>query len=210
MRRFEGKVALVTGGSSGIGRATALVFAREGARVVLAAHGAERGEGVAREIREAGGEALFVATDVSRADPVARLVRHTVERFGRLDCAFNNAATLEVGMFRPTADYSEEEFDQALALNLKSVWPCMKEELAQMLRQGGGGAIVNTSSVNGLGGVRSGALYAAAGRTYNVGEEALPEGEWVRRIGEAARWRGEVTLAEGLARSVAWERAQRG
>jgi NAD(P)-dependent dehydrogenase (short-subunit alcohol dehydrogenase family) len=161
-RRFESKVALVTGGSSGIGRATALAFAREGARVVIASRGRERGEAVAREIEQAGGEALFVPTDVSRGGEVQALVRAAVERFGRLDCAFNNAGTLEVERFQATHEYSEEEWDQGLALNLKSVWLSMKHELEQMLRQEGGGAIVNTSSVNGLGGVARSALYAAA------------------------------------------------
>ena len=161
-RRFENKVVLVTGGSSGIGRATALAFAREGARVVLASRGQERGETVAREIEEVGGEALFVPTDVSHTGDVQSLVRAAVERFGRLDCAFNNAATLEVERFQATHEYSEEEWDQGMALNLKSVWLSMKHEVEQMLRQGGGGAIVNTSSVNGLGGVARSALYAAA------------------------------------------------
>ena len=93
---------------------------------------------------------------------VKALVQQTVDRFGRLDCAFNNAATIEVGMFRPTPQYTEAEYEQAMSLNLKSVWLCLKYELEQMLLQGTGGAIVNTSSVNGLGGVPGGALYAAA------------------------------------------------
>jgi NAD(P)-dependent dehydrogenase (short-subunit alcohol dehydrogenase family) len=127
---FQGKVVLVTGGSSGIGRATALAFAREGARVVIAGRGRERGEAALRELEESGAEALFVPADVSRADEVEALVRETVERFGRLDCAFNNAAVL--GESKPLADLSEEEFDQAIALNLKSVWLCMKAEIRQM------------------------------------------------------------------------------
>lgn len=158
--RFQEKVVLVTGGSSGIGRAAALAFAREGARVVIAGRGRERGEAVLRELEEAGAEALFISADVSRADQVEALVARTVERFGRLDCAFNNAAVL--GESKLLADISEEEFDQDLALNLKSVWLCMKAEIRQMLEQGSGGAIVNTSSVNGLGGVARSSLYAAA------------------------------------------------
>ena len=160
--RFAGKVALITGGSSGIGRATALAFAREGARVVIAARGVERGNCVVREIEAAGGTAIFVPTDLSVATQVQGLVKKAVEAFGRLDCAFNNAASVEEP-FAMTADFTEEQFDRSIALNLKSVWLCLQQEIRQMLAQEpGGGAIVNTSSVNGLGGVAQAALYAAA------------------------------------------------
>ena len=159
-RRFAGKVALVTGGSSGLGRATALAFAREGAAVVIASRGVERGEAVQRDLVALGAEAEYVPTDVSRAEQVEALVRRTVERFGRLDCAFNNAAAIDVGVHKPTAEFSEEDFDGHVALNLKSVWLCMKHEIVQMLARGTGGAIVNTSSVNGLGGVPGDAFYA--------------------------------------------------
>ncbi|HVG21501.1 MAG TPA: glucose 1-dehydrogenase [Blastocatellia bacterium] len=160
--RLNGKVAIITGGSSGIGRATALAFAREGAMVVIAARGVERGENVASEIKSSGGEAVFVRADVSRSDQVEALVSKAISTYGRLDCAFNNAAT-EDGAFALTADFSEEEFDRAVSLNLKSVWLCMKHEITRMLGQHPvGGAIVNTSSVNGLGGARQGALYSAA------------------------------------------------
>ena len=159
---MKDKVVLVTGGSSGIGRAAGRLFAERGAKVVLAARGVERGEGVAREIREAGGTAIFVRADVSQPDEVAALVREAVGQFGRLDCAFNNAASLD-GPFALTADITEEQFDRSMALNLKSVWLCMREEIRQMLTQEPrGGSIVNTSSVNGLGGVPQAAPYAAA------------------------------------------------
>jgi len=162
MEQLRGKVALVTGGSSGIGRATALAFARAGARVVLAARGEERGNQVLREIQAAGGAATFVCADVSRGEQVRSLVEKTVAEYGRLDCAVNNAASV-VEPFAMTADFSEEQFDRAIALNLKSVWLCMKEEIRQMLaQQPAGGAVVNTSSVNGLGGVAQGSFYAAA------------------------------------------------
>jgi NAD(P)-dependent dehydrogenase (short-subunit alcohol dehydrogenase family) len=162
MPTFDGKVALVTGGSSGIGRAAAIAFAREGARVVIAARGAERGEAVARAIVEAGGTATFVACNVARAGDVEALIARTVETYGRLDCAFNNAATTD-GAHKMLADFSEQEYDRALANNLKSVWLCMRAEILQMLAQTpGGGAIVNTSSLNGLGGAAQGALYSAA------------------------------------------------
>jgi NAD(P)-dependent dehydrogenase (short-subunit alcohol dehydrogenase family) len=162
MSEMSDKVVLVTGGSSGIGRAAALAFAREGARVVIAARGPERGKAVMQEIESAGGAAMFVATDVSRADQVQALVQEAVARFGRLDCAFNNAATIEEP-FAGTADFTEEQFDGSIARNLKSVWLCMREEIRQMMaQQPRGGAIVNTSSINGLGGVANASLYAAA------------------------------------------------
>jgi NAD(P)-dependent dehydrogenase (short-subunit alcohol dehydrogenase family) len=180
-QRFAGRVALVTGGSSGIGRATALAFAREGAAVVIASRGAERGEAVRQELEALGAEAEFVATDVSQGGDVERLVQRTIERFGRLDCAFNNAAGLDVGVFKASADFSEEEFDGHMAANLKSVWLCMKHEIAEMVRQGTGGTIVNTSSVNGLGGVANNALYAAAkagvlGLTKSAAQEYAKQG----------------------------------
>jgi NAD(P)-dependent dehydrogenase (short-subunit alcohol dehydrogenase family) len=178
--RFKDRVALVTGGSSGIGRAAALGFAREGAAVVIASRGIERGEAVRQELEALGAEVEFIPTDVSQAEPVETLVRRTVERFGRLDCAFNNAAALDIGVFKPTADFSPEEFDQHIAFNLKSVWLCMKHEIAQMLRQGGG-TIVNTSSINGLGGVPYNAFYAAAkagviGLTKSAAQEYAKSG----------------------------------
>jgi NAD(P)-dependent dehydrogenase (short-subunit alcohol dehydrogenase family) len=160
--RFEGKVAVVTGGNSGIGRATALAFAREGAKVVIAARNRDRGEAVVREIRDAGGEALFVPTDVSKAAEVKALFERAVAEYGRVDFGFNNAAGYG-GVFSLTADFSEQEFDETIAVDLKGVWLCMKYEIQQMLRQDPpGGAIVNTSSVNGLGGIATGAIYSAA------------------------------------------------
>jgi NAD(P)-dependent dehydrogenase (short-subunit alcohol dehydrogenase family) len=159
---LHGKVALVTGGSSGIGRAAAIAFAGAGAHVIVAARGAERGEAVARDIASQGGSAQFVAADVSIASDVEALVAQTVKRFGRLDYALNNAATI-YEPFAATADFTEEQFDCSIAFNLKSVWLCMRQEIRQMLAQDPpGGAIVNTSSVNGLGGVPKASLYAAA------------------------------------------------
>jgi NAD(P)-dependent dehydrogenase (short-subunit alcohol dehydrogenase family) len=161
-QNLRGKVAIITGGNSGIGRATAHVFAREGAHVAIAARNVERGNQVVNELRSAGAEALFVGTDVSKAPQVEALVGKIVERFGRLDCAVNNAAGY-MGAFSATADFSEEEFDETIAVDLKGVWLGMKFQIQQMLRQSPpGGAIVNVSSVNGLGGAAMGSLYSAA------------------------------------------------
>jgi NAD(P)-dependent dehydrogenase (short-subunit alcohol dehydrogenase family) len=162
MISLQGKVVLVTGGSSGIGRAAVHRFAAAGARVVFAARGRDRGEAVAEEVRRRGGEARFVPADVSSADDVERLIAETVSMYGRLDAAFNNAATVD-GAFALTAEFTPEQFDRTLTMNLKSVWLCLAQEIRQMLAQTpSGGSIVNTSSVNGLGGAAGGSLYSAA------------------------------------------------
>ena len=144
---LEGRVALVTGGSSGIGRATALAFSWEGAKVVVSDVDVEGGDETVRMIKEAGGEALFVRTDVSKVAEVEAMVNRTVEAYGRLDCAFNNAGV--EGDLGPTADCSEENWNRVISVNLTGVWLCMKYEIPQMIKQGGG-AIVNTSSSTGL------------------------------------------------------------
>ena len=158
---MQGKVALVTGGSSGIGLATAHLFARQGASVVIAARNPQRGAAALYALRAAGADAEFVQTDVSVNDEVSALLRAVIERYDRLDFAVNSAATDEVGMGL-TADLSEAEFDSAIALNLKSTWLCMKYEIKRMLEQREGGSIVNVSSVNGLGGVPGAGTYAVA------------------------------------------------
>ena len=157
--QFDGKVAVITGGSSGIGRATAIKFAALGAKVVLAARGEERGEAVATEIRETGGKAIFVRTDVTVESEVESLVREAVEAFGSLDIAFNNAGLWSA--LGPTHEIDEESWDRELAVNLKGVWLCLKHEVIQML-QHGGGAIVNDSSAGGLKGAASAAAYSDA------------------------------------------------
>ena len=161
MKSLNGKVAIVTGGSSGIGQAAAAALAAAGARVVIAARGAERGEAAARAIRQAGGDATFIEADMARSRDIESLVTRTVELFGRLDCCCNNAGS-EEGAGKLTADYDEETFDRTVAVNLKGVWLCMKYQIRQMLLQSpGGGSIVNVSSVNGLGGAAGGAPYSA-------------------------------------------------
>jgi len=154
-----GKVALVTGASSGIGRATALAFAREGAKVVVADVTVEGGEETVAQVKNAGGEAIFVKTDVSKAVEVEALVAKAVATYGRLDCAHNNAGI--AGKAKTIVDDTEDNWDRILAINLKGVWLCMKYEIAHMLKQGGG-AIVNTVSGAGLIGVRRGGAYVAS------------------------------------------------
>ncbi|HOM72733.1 MAG TPA: SDR family oxidoreductase, partial [Armatimonadota bacterium] len=158
-RRFEGKVALVTGGAAGLGLATALVFAREGASVVIADVKEEAGQAAVQKITDTGGKAIFVKTDVSRAEEVKMLIDKTVETFGRLDCAFNNAGI--EGKSASTADCTEENWDRVININLKGLWLCMKYEIPQMLKQGGG-AIVNMSSVAGLVGFEGMPAYCAS------------------------------------------------
>ena len=154
------KVALVTGASSGIGHATALAFAQSGVSVVLADISVEAGESVAAEIsKETGVPTSFVKCDVSRSADVERMVRHAVERFERIDYAFNNAGT--EGIQAATAECSEENWDRTVAIDLKGTWLCMKYEIPQMLKQGGG-AIVNCSSIAGLVGFPNMPAYVAS------------------------------------------------
>jgi NAD(P)-dependent dehydrogenase (short-subunit alcohol dehydrogenase family) len=157
---LEGKVGLVTGGTSGIGRETAILFARAGAKVVVAGRRETEGQETVELIRAAGGEGLFVRTDVSKADEVDQLVQKTVEKFGRLDVAFNNAGI--EGVLSPIVRQSEEDWDRTIAINLKGVWLCLKYEIRQMLKHGGPGAIVNMASVLGLVGSVGAAAYSAS------------------------------------------------
>jgi NAD(P)-dependent dehydrogenase (short-subunit alcohol dehydrogenase family) len=156
---LTGKVAIVTGGASGIGRAAALAFAREGARVAISDVDASGGAATAQAIAEAGGAAIFVQADVASAAEVAALVERTVASYGRLDCAFNNAGINQENA--PAAELDEELWDRTIAVNLKGVWLCMKYEIPAMLA-GGGGAIVNTASVVGLSGRRDTPAYVAS------------------------------------------------
>ena len=157
---FEGKVALVTGGASGIGRATALAFAREGARTVISDVDVDGGQETVRMIEDTGGEATFVKADVTSANEVEGLVDRAVQTYGQLDCAFNNAG-LEREMTNPAERHSEETFQSVIDANLRGVWLCMKHEIGQMLEQGSG-AIVNTSSVAGLVGIPNQPIYVAS------------------------------------------------
>jgi len=157
---LRGKVVIVTGGTSGIGREAAVLFAKAGAKVVVAGRREAEGKETMDLVRGAGGEGLFVKTDVSRATEVQELVRKTVEKFGRLDVAFNNAGI--EGNWIPIVEQSEEDWDRTIDINLKGVWLCLKYEIQQMLKQGGGGAIVNMASVAGLAGFAGAATYCSS------------------------------------------------
>lgn len=161
---LSGKSALVTGGGNGIGRAAALAMAREGARVAVADYEADAAAATVAQINASGGQALSLSGDVTDSSRVKAMIDAAVAAFGRLDCAFNNAGIAPhqvdaAGMY--TTDWSEESFDRMIAVNLKSVWLCLKYEIPVMKAQGGG-AIVNTASIAGLIGLKNATAYVAA------------------------------------------------
>lgn len=159
MNEFTGKVAFITGAANGIGRAAALAFARQGAHVVVADVSEQGNHETARMITDLGGQALAVRCDVSKSDDVRNALNATIEKFGRLDFAFNNAG-IEYKI-QPAADVTEEEWTRIIDIDLRGVFLCMKHEIPLILEQGGG-AIVNTSSGAGIRGFEGGAAYVAA------------------------------------------------
>ena len=184
-RRFSDKVALVTGGNSGIGREVSLALAREGAKVVVAARRPAEGEETVRLIRDTGGVATFIATDVTQASSVREMVRGCVDEHGRLDIAFNNAG-ITGSVAKDIVEFEESDFDLTVAVNLKGTWLCMKYEIPEMLRNGGG-SIVNCSSTAGLrGGARASAYYsskhAVIGLTKSVALEYAAKGVRVNAV----------------------------
>ncbi len=158
MKTFEDKVVLITGGTSGIGRATAVAFAREGARVVVAGRRENEGAETVALIEEAGGQGLFVRADVSIEEDVAALVARTVDTFGRLDCAFNNAGVMD---FAPITEVSLEAIERVLAVNVRGVALCLMHQIPALLKSGGG-SIVNTASFLGLRPSANSAIYNAS------------------------------------------------
>lgn len=157
--QFDGKVALITGGSSGIGRATALAFAKEGAKILIADIDEAGGEETLKMLRDAGAEAMFFRADVSKIADVEAMVNKAVETYGRLDYAHNNAGI--DGDFSTIVKYTEESWDRVMGVNLKSVWAGMKYEIPQM-RKTGGGVIINSASVAGFVGFRTMGPYVAS------------------------------------------------
>ncbi len=157
---LHGKIALVTGAGSGIGRATSLVLAREGAAIVVSDVNADGGEETLSAIKDMGGDGMFVHADVSRAADVEALVEATVKAYGRLDCSYNNAG-IEGYIGGRLHEYPEDIWDRLMDINVKGVWLCLKYEIPQMLKQGGG-AIVNTASAAGLVGSRQLSAYSAS------------------------------------------------
>lgn len=179
MSDFINKVAVITGASSGIGRATAEAFAAKGASVVLAARRENEAAALANEIKDKGGKASYVVTDVSVALEVERMVAHAIETFGRLDYAVNNAGI--EGQFTSVAELTEEEWDRVLDINLKGTFLCLKYEARAMLAGGHGGAIVNVGSINSFLGFPYGAAYVSSkhaliGLTTSVSAELAPQG----------------------------------
>ena len=178
MASLSGKVAIVTGGSSGIGRATAIAFAREGAKVVVASRREKEGQETVKQVQPAGSEGFFIKTDVSKETDVSAMVEKTIATYGHLDYAFNNAGIEQIPT--PLVEQTEETFDQVMDINVKGVWLCMKHQIPQMLVSGGG-AIVNMSSISGMIGASGLPIYVASkhavlGLTKSVALEYVKEG----------------------------------
>ena len=159
--KLEGRVAVITGGTSGIGRTTAVLFGREGARVVIVGRRREEGEKTVALVRGKGGEALFLRTDVSRSQEVREMVRRAVDAYGKIDVLFNNAGINPESARRPLAECSEEDWDRIMDINVKGVFLVSKAVIPEMMKQGGG-VIINTSSVLGQVAAKNRAIYSTS------------------------------------------------
>jgi NAD(P)-dependent dehydrogenase (short-subunit alcohol dehydrogenase family) len=226
MSQFVGKVVLITGGNAGIGRAAALEFTKQGAKVVVSGRREKEGLEVIDELEALGGEAIFIKTDVSKESDVKAMIEQTLATFGRLDCAFNNAGIVQAPT--PLPDQTEETYDQIMDINVKGVWLSLKHEIPAML-QTGGGAIVNNSSIGGLVGFAMAPVYVASkhaviGLTKSVALEyatqhvrvnAVAPGTIetrmfrdfapeVRQMLESAHPMGRIGQPEEIASTVVW------
>jgi len=187
-KQFENKVVLITGGTSGIGRVTAVAFAKEGAKVVVSGRRKDEGAETVTLVEKAGGQGLFVQADVSDEEQVKKLVQTTVEHFGRLDIAFNNAGV--EGELAPLTDAKVETYNKVFDINVKGVFLSLKYEIPAMLKTGGG-AIVNTSSIAGTVGMAGAGIYIASkhavnGLTKTAALEVAKQGIRVNSVSPAA------------------------